>query len=381
MATSVDLIRPMVRGVYDLQMLRMQTGLRLAVNFGAKLKSHEDKEIDPEEEADKILDLLRASYRTLTSGIAKRRTLPERSGFTGDPLISNYTELVLVHQFIILEREEAAQFRQLGDLLEDVPIYTTYLTHQVGIGPAMAGVLITTLDPYKARYISSFWKYAGLDVVQEECEVCLGSGTTMEDPDVPCPNCSGTGQRGMGRSRREEHLVERKYINKKGKEATRMGITYQPWLKTKLFVLAGSFMRSSSPWTDVYREYKNRLENDTRRVKISVKDWKKKNDAEEPVKHLWTPGRIDNASKRYMIKMFLADFWVKWRTLEGLPITPTYHEAILGHKHGGSASEESSNPDTLSEPAVSRNPRTSSESDGVRNPISDSESMQRRNPQ
>jgi hypothetical protein len=335
--TPIELIRPMVRGVYDLQMLRMQTGLRLAANFGSKLKKHEDEEVDPEEEADTILDMLRASYRTLTTGIAKRRTLPEREGFTGDPLISNYAELVLVHQFTTLEKEEAAQFKQLGELLEDVPIYTTYLKGTVGVGPAMAGVLVSTLDPHKARYVSSFWKYAGLDVVVLHCGFCDGSGVANE---AMCENCGGTGQLSEGRSRRENHLVEKKYINKKGKEATRMGITYEPWLKTKLFVLASSFLRSSSPWADVYRNYKHRLETDTRRKKITVIEWKKLNDAGKPVGHLWTPGRIDNASKRYMIKMFLADLWAKWRALEGLPVSPTYHEAVLGHVHGQEQGED-----------------------------------------
>lgn len=328
----LTLIRPMVKGVYDLQMLRMQMGLRLAANFHAKLKEHEDEEKDPEKEAEKTLDLLRVSYRMLTTGIAKRRTLPEREGFTGDPLISSYAELVLVHQFIAMEREEKNQFQQLGDLLEDEPIYTDYLSQQRGIGPAMAGVLISKIDVEKANYISSVWKFAGLDVVLLPCTACDGAGVL---DDAECMYCYGTGQRGEGRSRKEHHLVERTYINKKGVEATRMGITYDPWLKTKLFVLASSFLRSGSPWVETYRGYKNRLESDPRRIKIKVNEWKRLNDAEEEVGHLWTPGRIDAASKRYMIKMFLADFWATWRRLEGLPVTKTYQEEKLGHIHGG----------------------------------------------
>lgn len=41
-----------------------------------------------------------------------------------------------------------------------------------------------------------------------------------------------------------------------------------------------------------------------------------------------------NMAIRYMIKMFLKDLWVAWRTLEGLPVTPDYAEAKLGMKHG-----------------------------------------------
>ena len=310
---KIELITSVVRGVYDLQMLRMQMGARLAANFGAKLKEHGliKDDTDLEEEQEKILDRVREDYRLLTSGIARNRTLPEREGFVGTPLISNFSELTIVHQFIELEKQEAKQFRLLGDLLEDVPIYTDYLKHQKGVGPAMGGVLVTCLDPYKARHVSAFWKYAGLDVAAD----------------------------GRGRSRREEHMVERDYIDKKGKPQTRMGLTHNPWLKTKMFVLAGSFMRKASPWTESYRGYKHRLETDPAREKISLADWKKKNDAGEPVIHLWPPGRIENAARRYMIKQFLADFWLVWRKMEGLPVTAPYHEAILGHKHRGEAAE------------------------------------------
>jgi hypothetical protein len=284
----------------------MQFGLRLAANFRAKLGKHEDEETDEEKEAEKILDLLRASYRTLVTGIARNRELPKKEGFVGDPLISEYPELVMVHQFIILEREETIQFRRLGELLEDVPIYMSYLIHQRGIGPAMGGALISTLDPFKARHVSSFWKYAGYDV----------------------------GLDGKGRSRREEHLVEREYINKKGKKATRMGVTYNPWLKTKLHVLASSFLRMKSPWAKKYYEYKHQIETDPNRKKVTLVEWKKINGAGESVDDLWSPGHIDSHAKRRMIKDFLADFWAHWRALEGLPVTPTYHEARRGYLHG-----------------------------------------------
>jgi hypothetical protein len=34
-----------------------------------------------------------------------------------------------------------------------------------------------------------------------------------------------------------------------------------------------------------------------------------------------------------MIKRFLADLYVAWRTLEGLPVAPPYSEAKQGHVH------------------------------------------------
>lgn len=308
-------VKAITRGAYDIQALRMQTGLRLCANFRARLKVSEDGTADADEEgelsekAKSIIDILKTSYKTLTSGIAKNRTMPAKEGFVGDEVISTFAELALVDQYVALEREEARQFQYLEKVLEDVPIYSNYLQHQKGIGPAMAGVLISKLDPAKARHISSFWKFAGLDVA----------------PD------------GRGRSRREEHLVERDYINKKGKAAKRMGVTYDPWLKTKLFVLASSFMRSKSPWRGQYDNYKHRIETDPARVKMNVNEWKKKYEAEEDLRNVWPPGRIDTAAKRYMVKMFLAELWTTWRRLEGLPVTLSYHEARRGYGHGEAA--------------------------------------------
>lgn len=313
MNTEVGLLKLMVKGGYDLQALRMQTGLRLSANLRAKLADEpvEVAEGDPpapdemSEEAEKIIDRLKDEYKRLCDGVARNRTLPTEKGFAGGELISSFTELTLVDQYIRLESQETLQFRQMTSTLEKIPVYQHYLEQQRGVGPAMAGVLIATLDPLKARYVSSFWKYSGIDV----------------------------GADGRGRSRRAEHLVERQYIDKNGKEASRMGVTYNPWLKTKLFTLAGSFMRSGSPWRDAYDQYKHRIMSDPARVKLPIAEWKKRYAAGDDCSNLWSPGRIDMAAKRYMIKMFLADLWTNWRKLEGLPVTATYHEAKLGHRH------------------------------------------------
>jgi hypothetical protein len=312
---NISALNIATRGGYDLQKLRMQIGLRLVANFRAKLtdepaaESEEDPDAPDEmsAEAEKLIDRLRSSYRRLTDGVAKNRTLPKEEGFQGDELISTFAELVLVDQYIRLERQEELAFRQLMSLLEPIPIYAEYLAHQVGVGPAMAAVLVSILDPHKARHVSSFWAYSGIDV----------------------------GPDGRGRSRRAEHLVERSYINKAGKPASRQGVTYNPFLKTKLTgVLAGSFLRSGSPWRKAYDDYRHRLETDPAREKVTSAVWKKRYAAGEEVGHLWTPGRINNAAKRYMVKQFLAELWLKWRELEGLPITPTYHEWRRGYGHG-----------------------------------------------
>ena len=152
----------------------------------------------------------------------------------------------------------------------------------------MAGVVVSEIDIAKAKYPSSLWKYAGLDVAED----------------------------GAGRSRKSEHLIDVDYVNKKGEPAQRKSLTFNPFLKTKLIgVLASSFLRAGdNKYSQIYRGYKHRLES-----RLDLKEESK--------------GRRHNMANRYMIKMFLVDLYLAWRKLEGLPVSPTYDEAKLGHQH------------------------------------------------
>lgn len=400
-----EILRIMTFSAYDLQMIRMQMGLRLTANFRNKLKrelaeaeedgidvgeeDHEKEDLSPA--ALKLIDELKASHKRLTDAVAKsHRLLPKRNGFVGDGIISEFTELVLVDQYVRIEKDEKNQFAQLEAALEPMSIYQEFLEKQRGIGPAMAAVLVSYFDPAKAPRISNFWAYAGLDVVESRVFVtnCSGEESTQEIDRLslddigmnfvvgePMPNAKDGMSEGKslddlisagivgiystvgrGRSRRAEHLIDRPYITKDGKEATRKSVTYNPWLKSRLLgALAASFIKTTGcPWKEVYYNYKNRIMNDRNRIKLDSTLYKKAyrkivTEGEsmeiggvvvDDITRLWPPLRIHRAALRYMIKMFLIDFWVAWRKCEGLEVSPTYHEAILGHKHHGVSAEE-----------------------------------------
>ena len=282
-------LRTMVRGAYDLQKLRIQTGNRVAGNFKVKLGQNPgEKEGELTIDAKLILVNLRQRYKRITDGLTG---LPRASQFIGDGVIDSYTELCLVAQYVELLSTEEKQFRRLKTVLQDFPIYTTFLDGVKGIGPAMGGVIISEIDISKAKYPSSLWKYAGLDVADD----------------------------GAGRSKRKEHLVDVEYKNKDGKPAIRKGITFNPFLKTKLIgVLGTSFLRQGSPgYRDIYDGYKNRLQNHPQH-----KDKSK--------------GHRHNMAIRYMIKSFLIDLHGVWRELEGYPAAVPYSEAKLGLLHKAS---------------------------------------------
>lgn len=282
-------IKIMVRGAYDIQKLRIMMGNRIVANFKAKLGQKPGMSEEELEEAEKtILTSLRASYKKITDGVT---TLPRQSSFKGDEVISSYTELVLVDQYLSLEQQEEKQFSRLKNVLKDFPIYNEFLEKVYGVGPAMAGVIVSEINIHTAQYPSSLWKYAGLDVVAAD---------------------------GKGRSRKKEHLEESEYTNKAGELATKMGITFNPFLKTKLVgVLGSSFIKQSAakcPYRKIYDDYKHRLEN-------------------MPAHADKSKGHRHNMAVRYAVKRFLADLYAVWRKLEGLPVATEYSEGKLGIIH------------------------------------------------
>lgn len=252
-------IRIIVRGAYDIQKLRIQMGNRIVAQFKAKLgqaPSHKEED-DLDEEAQELLKEIRAEYKKLMDGV-KNVSL---ATFKAGPLISTFTEFSLVQQYLDLEESEKRHFKNLEKILMEHKIYTDFLASIRGIGPAMAGVIVSEINIHKATYPSSIWQYAGLGVEAD----------------------------GRGTSKRKEHLRTIKYIDKEGKEAERLGISHNTFLKTKLMgVLSGSFLRAGAvdnPYRIIYDNYKNRLQNHPK--------WQDR-----------TKGNIHMAAQRYMIKRF-----------------------------------------------------------------------------
>ena len=268
-------VRNLTRGAYDLQKLRIETGNRLVANFRTRLGIEPGEEADEDEQA--ILDQVKASYKRITDGVAE---VTARRKYDYDYIITDYVALRLVDRYMNLLREETRTFRDIERALEGLPIYEEFLLDVTGLGPAMAGCIVSELDPHKAPYPSSFWKYCGLDVVD-----------------------------GEGKSRKKEHLVEQEYVvQETGEVKTKMGLGYNPFIKTKLMgVLATSFLRSGSEYREMfYDPYRQRIDTD-------------------PSHEEKSDGHRHQMALRYMIKQFLIDLHMTWRYIEDLPVSQPYH--------------------------------------------------------
>jgi hypothetical protein len=389
------LIRNMVRGTYDLQKLRMQTGNRVTAIFKVKvgLETNGMTEEQLDKESKKLLAKLRKSYQRITDGIVEENfseetgivvsKLPSMKKFKGDDLITEYGELILVDNYMKILENEESQFKQLGNALKGIPIYDKFLANIEGIGPQMAGVIISEIDIAASEYPSSLWKYAGLDAVE------IGHYTDELGKEHVVPgwevaqfksNPENLGKvmlahdrypvafSSVGRSRKEWCLEKVEYKSKDGEMAVRNSITFNPFLKTKLVgVLGGSFLRTGVTKVDGVKlgagkrlemattlgfEYDSDSNNKvdyevtsflkSRGYTVETEyskygqiyyDYKRRLN-NSPSHDEKTDLHKHNMAIRYMIKRFLVDLYAVWRALEGLPVADEYSVAKLGMVHG-----------------------------------------------
>jgi hypothetical protein len=155
------------------------------------------------------------------------------------------------------------------------PLWKAFLSQVKGCGESIAAVIISEFDIEKAPTVSNLWSFAG-----------LAPGKDRKTKGHKCP--------------------------------------FNQFLRAKLCgVLGSSFLKCTSPYREYYDNMKNRLES---------QDWgtesKNPTDKKRP-----KAGHQHKAAIRYMIKMFLRDLYVAWRTIESLPVRVPYQEEYLGHQH------------------------------------------------
>jgi len=155
----------------------------------------------------------------------------------------------------------------------DHPVRVHFLDHVRGIGGVLASGIIAWLSPI-SRFpnISKLWKYCGLAPGQRRVR------------GQPCG--------------------------------------YNPKLKSFMWKIATSFEKQN-PEKSFYR----RIYEQKKKYYMEREDIKRRLESgEKGVKQ-----HIRMMALRYTVKRFLADLWLQWRKLEGLPVTKPYAHAVLGH--------------------------------------------------
>lgn len=297
-------IKSLVASSYDIQNLRISVGNRIVASFNAQLGIHQnttssENTEEAEKETMKTLALISKEFDKITEAyVANRQTI--RAFFKKNDPGLTYIKTEADYKLVEIWKELTPTERHINKLLKTEvhkhPMWDAFFSGVVGCGEQMAAVIISNFDIAVARHPSCFWAYAGLDVVN-----------------------------GKGRNRSASMQVEREYVNTEGKVTKTKGLSYNPFVKSKMLgVLAPSFLKKPGcHYEQVYRDYRARLEQ------------REDLDGATARKH--------KMALRYCVKMFLRDMWVVWRKLERYQVkTPEYEVQFLGHEpHGYNAAFDS----------------------------------------
>lgn len=313
-------IRTYVRSCYSLQHMRIAMGNRLVASFRTKLGIKPgESEKDISKQAKTIMGEIRKAYTNFAEGIM---AFPKSSKhFIANGILTEFAELGLTELYFSLLRMEKANFKMLESLLEDEVIYNQFLKPIVGMGPAMAGILVSEINIHKAKYPSSVHCIAGLDVVR------------FTDPVTGEERCEA-------RSNKKHHLVWREYLAADGTIKRKLSITYNPLLHNKLLgVLAPTLIKLGkridketgvieylNKYARIYDDYKNR-KRQVFEIKAQRGELPRKKNGEMRTEFKM---KLHRMSIRYMIKMFLMDYYVAARHCEGLEVFVPYEVEYLG---------------------------------------------------
>lgn len=102
-------------------------------------------------------------------------------------------------------------------------------------------------------------------------------------------------------------------------------LSYNPKAKVLLWKVCSQFIKLK-PEGSFYRRMYDSFKVDEAKKPVCEKC--KKN---HPKSKTCTKGHIHNRTVRKLGRLFLAHFWLQWRTIEGLPVSKPYPIAVLGH--------------------------------------------------
>ena len=189
-----------------------------------------------------------------------------------------------------LKKFEGIIKKEVATLLKDVPAWTEFMKDVKGVGPCLAGSLVSGIvDISRFNHVSSLWHYCGMHVV---------------DGEAP-------------RRKRGEKL------------------NWHPFLRMTIYKLTDSFIKQNAEKCLYRRLYdeKKAFYQEKYPEPVTVKQGTR-----EITKY--TKGHIHNMAKRYAGKMFLSHLWAKWRALEGLSVSDPWiiahgdHADIIGPEQG-----------------------------------------------
>lgn len=398
--TKKQQIRALVSNVYDIQKLRIAAGNRLVQSFYAQLgvePSTSPNDVDKDEK--KMIDRLKSDYKRISDAVSTEnisikkaiKTLneqkkegkdgakPDRSGLQ---VIHDEMDYKLVDSYILLLNSEEQSIKVLEKYVQSHPLWDAFFKDIKGAGTLMAAMCIAYFDIRRARYVSSFYKYAGLDTVQDvdaqgnklfvtnedentrlkvrikyiyinsdgveyDGEVKKTDDFTAEGEQIWLgENHEVLTQQELKRNVDGEDRVVYEYIDGDLKGEEYVG---DVWLSehgrrmgdTEMFEYidknGNKAMKRGITYNPVLKtKLMGVLSGCLLKAKDPVYstiyyDYRRRLD-NAPRYMSFSDGRRNMMALRYMIKQFLRNLWTTWRTIEGLEVNYPYEVAKLGNK-------------------------------------------------
>jgi hypothetical protein len=303
---------------------------------------------------------LRLSLREYSDWQKRRIMLGNRLGIKEDGTAQNIPERLLTDTYIESNQEfynmikeiEKNTLKNMKEILERFEFYNQWLAKVDGIGVATASPIIAEIDIYTATTVSKIWQYAGLNsgyvfgkkaILKNKYREPMGVMVGTLPPD---------------KDKNERVVIKTPDLVKGDKMTEGYLCPYNKYLKKSMMgVIADIFIKHQTPYTKIFydlyvpgrfrdpkQKHKNgipfmelkphlagqygrydlseKLTNERRKGEIIQIPWKDT-----------TPKHREFAARRAMMKAFLRDVYVNWRTIEGLEVRPPYAEEYLGKVH------------------------------------------------
>lgn len=252
---------------------------------------------ETERQVIRMLVRLRDDYQGM------RKRVDNRIGRKADGSDQNVERVIPADDYALFVRladnareQEALAEKELLKRLRQFSVYSAFLTHVKGVGPIAAGWIIGEFDIEEATTVSKLWQFSGLNPGEVRGRVRVDDGNG------------------------KFHFELTDTLIRGDKLTPGFVAPFNKRLRTALVgVLADGFIKCQGDYAlNYYYPYKTRLEQEEHKIEGEEKAWSEVCKA-----------RRDRAAKRYMIKMFLRDLYVAWRTLEGLPVRAPYQDEYL----------------------------------------------------
>jgi len=264
--------------------------------------------------------------------------------------------------------EEKNLTDQIQAMLDELPIYQQYLGHVKGIGPRIAGMIISqTMIKFVEVDGAEFRKMAktveedvplvGIPYSKQQIQLAIKTkGGNYKIPTIRGIGAFDTVSKywewwGVGMVKIDGKWYPQKKWGVKsfekqfGRKPTveELKINYNPKMKTLAWKIGNQFIKIHGGHRDVYDHFHDKYA--ATRIQLVKEEGKDDRWVPTGTCPQWDAckakltkalkptcaGHVVGMSKRATVKFFIADLWEFWRRMEGLPVRDPYVLEKLGH--------------------------------------------------